>query len=184
MSTAAVLDAIVIRDAAADDMAAVRAIYAHHVRHGLASFEIEPPDVAEMARRRQAIVGHGLPYLVAVADGRVLGYAYAGPYRPRPAYRFTLEDSVYIADGFAGRGIGRRLLAELIERCTRLGYRQMVAVIGDSQNSPSIRLHERLGFVRAGVIRSAGFKHGRWVDSVIMQRALGEGDSTLPPPGR
>lgn len=184
MSTAAVLDAIVIRDAAADDMAAVQAIYAHHVRRGLASFEIEPPDVAEMARRRQAIVGHGLPYLVAAADGRVLGYAYAGPYRPRPAYRFTLEDSVYIADGFAGRGIGRRLLAELIERCTRLGYRQMVAVIGDSQNSPSIRLHERLGFVRAGVIRSAGFKHGRWVDSVIMQRALGEGDSTLPPPGR
>lgn len=197
MSTA-ILDAIVIRDAADDDMAAVQAIYAHHVRHGLASFEIEPPDVAEMARRRQAIVAHGLPYLVAVAlpspkrspgfaqagDGRVLGYAYAGPYRPRPAYRFTLEDSVYIAEGFAGRGIGRRLLAELIERCTQLGYRQMVAVIGDSQNSPSIRLHERLGFARAGVIRAAGFKHGRWVDSVIMQRALGEGDSTLPPPSR
>jgi phosphinothricin acetyltransferase len=182
MSTA-ILDAIVIRDAADDDMAAVQAIYAHHVRHGLASFEIEPPDVAEMARRRQAIVAHGLPYLVAIADGRVLGYAYAGPYRPRPAYRFTLEDSVYIAEGFAGRGIGRRLLAELIERCTRLGYRQMVAVIGDSQNSPSIGLHDRLGFVRAGVIRAAGFKHGRWVDSVIMQRALGEGDSTLPPPG-
>lgn len=180
MTTVTATDAIAIRDAADDDMAAIQAIYAHHVRHGLASFEIEPPDVAEMARRRQAITAHGLPYLVAVADGRVLGYAYAGPYRPRPAYRFTLEDSVYIAEGFAGRGIGRRLLAELIERCTQLGYRQMVAVIGDSQNSPSIGLHERLGFARAGVIRSAGFKLGRWVDSVIMQRALGPGDSTLP----
>jgi phosphinothricin acetyltransferase len=175
---------IAVRDATDDDMAAVLAIYAHHVMHGLASFEIEPPDLAEMTRRRRAIVERGLPYRVATVDGRVAGYAYAGPYRLRPAYRFILEDSVYVAPDATGRGLGRRLLADLIERCAALGYRQMVAVIGDSGNRPSIGLHERLGFARVGVIRSAGFKFGRWVDSVLMQRALGEGDSTLPPPGR
>jgi phosphinothricin acetyltransferase len=177
-------ETVAVRDATDDDMAAVQAIYAHHVLHGLASFEIEPPDRTEMMKRRQAIVERGLPYLVATVNGRVAGYAYAGPYRLRPAYRFMLEDSVYVAPDALGHGLGRRLLADLIERCAALGYRQMIAVIGDSQNRPSIGLHERLGFARIGAIRSAGFKFGRWVDSVLMQRTLGEGDSTLPPPGR
>jgi len=133
-----------------------------------------------LARRRAELVARGLPWLVAERDGAVAGYAYAGPYRPRPAYRYTLENSVYVAPQAQRAGLGGALLAALVARCEALGARQMVAVIGDSANLPSIRLHERHGFAHAGVIRSAGFKHGRWVDTVIMQRPLGAGDATLP----
>lgn len=170
----------IVRDAVDADMAAIQAIYAHHVLHGLASFEEVAPDVAELQRRRAEILKRRLPYRVAEVGGTVRGYAYAGPYRPRSAYRYTVEDSVYIAHDMVGRGIGRRLLQDIVDTCTGLGYRQMIAIIGDSGNLPSISLHRRLGFVHAGTVRSAGFKLGRWVDSVIMQRALGEGDGTLP----
>lgn len=179
--TTALLAATGLREAEAADVPAIQAIYAHHVLHGFASFETVPPEAAEMEGRRQDIVGRGLPYLVAAREGRVCGFAYAGPFRPRAAYRYTVEDSVYIAPDAMGQGYGRLLLAELIQRCTALGMRQMVAVIGDSGNSASIRLHERLGFERAALLRSVGFKLGRWVDSVIMQRSLGPGDRTLPP---
>ncbi len=171
-----------LRDAALDDLGAVQVIYAEHVRYGLASFELEPPGLETMTRRYEQTAAQGLPYLVAELDGRIRGFAQAGPYRPRPAYRFTLEDTVYVAPGFERRGLGRRLLGGLIERCATLGYRRMVAVIGDSANLPSIRLHEELGFIRAGLIPSVGFKFGRWVDSVLLQRPLGEGDATLPGP--
>lgn len=174
---------VAIRDARDSDLAAVQAIYAHHVRHGLASFEEEPPDLAEITRRFAALGTAGLPYLVAETPAGVIdGYAYAGPYRPRPAYRYSVEDSVYIAPGRDGRGTGRALLEDLVRRCTALGYRQMIAVIGDSGNLASIRIHERCGFARVGDLPSVGFKFGRWVDCVIMQRALGEGDTTLPNP--
>ena len=169
-----------LREAAPEDVAAIQSIYAHHVLHGFASFEEEAPDAAEMDRRRQEIQGRGLPYLVAERDGVVHGFAYAGPFRPRPAYRYTVEDSVYVAPAAVGQGFGRALLGELVRRCTALGLRQMVAVIGDSGNSASIRLHESLGFRRAATLRSVGFKFGRWVDSVMMQRDLGAGDGTLP----
>jgi phosphinothricin acetyltransferase len=151
------------------------------VLHGVASFEEVPPDEAELERRRGDIVARGLPYLVGVSGGRIRGYAYAAPYRARSAYRFSVEDSVYVAPDAVGQGVGRALLAEVIRRCTALGLRQMVAVIGDSGNGASIRLHESLGFRHAGLLRSVGFKHGRWVDSVLMQLALGAGDGTLPP---
>jgi len=173
---------ITLRPAVPADLAAVAAIYGHHVLHGVASFEIEPPDAAEIGRRFAAIVAKGLPYLVAETDGTVIGYAYAARYRERPAYRFTVEDSIYVAPGAGGRGIGRALLAALIDRCGALGYRRMIAVIGDSANVASIGLHARLGFRVAGVLPSVGFKHGRWVDSVLMERALGEGD-LAPPAG-
>lgn len=169
-----------VREAAPEDVAAIQSIYAHHVLHGFASFEEEAPDAAEMDRRRRDIQGRGLPYLVAERDGVVHGFAYAGPFRPRPAYRHTVEDSVYVAPEAVGQGIGRSLLGEVVRRCTALGLRQMVAVIGDSGNSASIRLHESLGFRRAATLRSVGFKFGRWVDSVIMQLGLGAGDDTLP----
>ncbi len=169
-----------VRDAADGDMAAVQAIYAEHVRTGLASFEDTPPDVAEMTRRRAAILELGLPYRVADYEGTVKGFAFAGPYRHRPAYRYSLENSVYVAADALRLGLGRLLLADLIDRCTALGYRQMVAIIGDSANHASITLHARLGFETTGVLKSVGFKFGRWVDSVIMQRPLGEGDGTLP----
>lgn len=172
--------ALLIRPADAADMGAIQAIYAHHVLYGLASFEEVPPDVAELDRRRVDIIGRGLPYLVAERGGAVRGYAYAGPYRPRPAYRFTVEDSVYVAPDAVAQGVGRGLLREVIDRCTALGMRQMLAVIGDSGNSASIRLHASLGFRQAGQLQSVGFKLGRWVDSVVMQLALGEGGTTLP----
>lgn len=173
--------AVTVRDSAEADVAAIAAIYAHHVRHGLASFEEEPPAAAEIGRRRAEVLARALPYLVASGpEARVLGFAYAAPYRTRSAYRFTLEDSIYIAPDAARRGIGRALLGELIARCTAAGYRQMMAVIGDSANAGSIGLHERLGFARVGTLPAVGFKHGRWVDSVLMQRALGAGDQTLP----
>ena len=171
---------ILVEGATAEDVPAIQQIYAHHVLHGVASFEEVEPDVAEMDRRRREILGRGLPYLVAKRDGIVRGFAYAGPFRPRTAYRYTVEDSVYVAPDAVGQGFGRAALGGVIRRCTDLGMRQMVAVIGDSGNSASIRLHESLGFQRAALLRSVGFKLGRWVDSVIMQLSLGEGNDTLP----
>jgi L-amino acid N-acyltransferase YncA len=173
-------DAPEIRDAAEADMAAVQAIYARHVLHGLASFEEEPPSIEEMRLRRQQVLERGLPWIVAELEGEVVGYAYATGYRQRRAYRFTLEDSVYVADGMAGRGVGTSLLAALIARCEAGPWRQMIAVIGDSANAGSIALHRRLGFATIGILPSVGFKHGRWVDSVLMQRPLGSGDRTMP----
>ena len=162
------------------DVPQITAIYAHAVRHGRASFELEPPDKAEMERRRDALVGAGYPYLVAELSGAVVGDAYAGAYRPRPAYSGTVENSVYVAAAHHGRGLGRLLLAHLIEEAERRGFRQMVAVIGDSANLASIRLHERLGFTHVGTLRSVGWKHERWLDTVLMQRALGIGDGAPP----
>lgn len=171
---------LVVREAAESDMPAVQAIYAHHVLHGLASFEEQPPGVEEMMARRAAVRALGLPYLVAELDGRIAGYCYASAYRPRPAYRHTVEDSVYVADGLAGHGVGSALLSAVIARCEAGPWRQMVAVIGDSGNCASIALHARHGFRPVGTLTSVGFKFGRWVDSVLMQRALGAGDATLP----
>ncbi len=172
--------ASIIRDAQPADMASVQRIYAHHVLHGLATFEEVPPSVEELLGRRAAVLELGLPYLVAERDGAILGYSYATFYRPRPAYRHTVEDSVYLADGLGGQGIGTALLGALIRRCETGPWRQMLAVIGDSANAGSIGLHRKLGFDNTGIFRSVGFKHGRWVDTVLMQRALGTGDSTLP----
>ena len=172
--------AVTIRDATPADIPIVQSIYAQHVLHGLASFEEVPPDAAEMDRRYREIVGRNLPYVVAESDGRVAGYAYAAPYRTRPAYRYTVEDSVYIAPDAVGRGLGRAALAEVIRRAAALGYRQMIAVIGDSGNLPSIRLHEAMGFRHSATLQSVGFKLGRWVDSVLMQLRLGVGDSVPP----
>jgi phosphinothricin acetyltransferase len=170
-----------IRPAAEADFGAIQRIYAHHVLNGLASFEETPPEAGELVRRWRAIADAGLPYLCAAETGGALvGYAYAGPYRPRSAYRFTVEDSVYVAPGQAGRGIGRGLLRQLIEICAGLGKRQMIAVIGDSDNAASIALHRACGFELTGIFRAIGFKHGRWVDSVLMQRAVGQGDATKP----
>ena len=171
---------IVIRDSTEDDMATVTAIYGEHVSTGLASFEETPPTLDEMLRRRTAILALGFPYLVADRGGVIVGFAYAGRYRDRAAYRMTVEDSVYVDTTQRGGGIGRRLLATLIDRCTDAGYRQMVAVIGNSANAASIGLHARLGFRMAGVLPSVGFKLGQWVDSVLMSCPLGEGDTTKP----
>jgi len=170
----------VIRPSRAGDVEEIATIYRHHVLLGFASFEDVPPEPHEIARRRSDILARGLPYLVAERSGHVLGYCYAGPYRPRSAYRFTLEDSIYIGEGEVGRGLGRALLATLLDRCTELGYRQMVAVIGGSETWPSIRLHAALGFTRIGVLPAVGFKFGNWVDIVLMQLALGSGATTAP----
>ena len=171
---------IVIRSTTEADAAAIQAIYAHHVLHGLATFEEIPPTVDEMLARRAAVVERGLPYLSAEVDGVVVGYSYASAYRPRPAYRHTVEDSVYIAEGHHGRGIGRLLLATLIERCEAGPWRQMIAIIGDSGSVASIALHQRLRFERVGTLNAVGFKLGRWVDTVLMQRSLGAGHQELP----
>ena len=173
-------DSISIRDATDDDLTAIQAIYAHHVKHGLASFEEAPPDIAEIAHRRDTARSSGLPYLVAEQNGAVRGYAYASRFRTRSAYRYTVEDSVYVAPDALGAGIGSALLTELIIRCTGLGFRQMIAVIGDSANRASIGLHAKHGFNESGLMPAVGFKFGRWVDGVRMQRPLGEGDTTLP----
>jgi L-amino acid N-acyltransferase YncA len=173
-------DRVVVRDAVAADLSGIQAIYAHHVLTGLSSFEEVPPTVAEMASRRDAVIAAGLPYLAAELDGRVVGYAYATVYRPRPAYRHTIEDSVYVAPGLDGKGTGTALLRRLIDRCEQGPWRQMLAVIGNSGNAGSIALHRRLGFREAGVFLDVGFKFGRWVDTVLMQRPLGEGARTLP----
>ncbi|MEQ8371348.1 MAG: N-acetyltransferase family protein [Alphaproteobacteria bacterium] len=161
-----------VRDAEPADLAAVQAIYAAHVLNGVASLEEVPPTLDEIATRRAAVLALGLPYLVAWQDGAVRGFAYAGTYRARSAYRHTVEDSVYVAPGFAGKGIGRALLGRLIQSCARSGMRQMVAIIGDSANEASVTMHRRLGFTMVGNLQSVGFKHGRWVDTIIMQRAL------------
>ena len=173
-------DALRIRDAGPDDAAAIHSIYAYHVLNGLATFEEVPPPLEEMRRRYDAITAAGLPYLVAEHAGATAAYGYCSPYRTRSAYRYTLEDSVYVRHDLIGRGLGSALLAELIARAAALGYRQLVAVIGDSAHAASIALHARHGFLRVGTLRSSGFKFGRWVDSVLMQRPLGEGDATHP----
>ena len=170
-----------VRNAKSADMVSIQAIYAFHVSNGLGSFEEVVPDLGEMTRRWREILDRHYPYLVAERDGRIVGYAYVGSFRPRSAYRHTVEDSIYIAPDAQRLSVGRLLLTELIDRCTALGYRQMVAVIGDSGNIGSINLHLALGFSHAGVLTACGFKFGRWVDSVLMQRALGPGDSSLPP---
>jgi phosphinothricin acetyltransferase len=173
-----------IRQATERDMEAVTAIYAHHVLHGTASFETEPPDCAEMTRRHAVLHDQGYPYLIAEAGGAVVGYAYAGPYRPRIAYRSTVEDSIYVRADRMGRGVGSLLLRALIAACEQRGYRQMIAVVGDAASTASIALHERHGFSRVGTLRSVGHKHGRWLDSVLLQRALGSGDTAPPSLGR
>ena len=172
-----------IRDARADDMAAIQAIYTYYVTRSAASFEEIPPSVEEMTARWTALVGRGLPYLVAEEKGEVLGYTYAGPFRQRSAYRYTVEDSIYVAPFVVRRGIGGVLLAALIERCTDLGYRQMIGVIGDSANQSSIALHRANGFGQEGVLRGVGLKFGRWIDAVIMHRTLGGDDRPLPDGG-
>jgi L-amino acid N-acyltransferase YncA len=173
-------DGVVIRPSRETDVIEIATIYGYHVLHGLASFEEVPPAPDELAFRRRDILARGLPYLVAERSGRVLGYCYAGPYRTRSAYRFTVEDSIYIDQAEAGRGLGRALLSTLLDRCAGLGYRQMVAVIGGSDTWPSIRLHAALGFIRVGNLPAVGFKFGKWVDIVIMQRALGLGETPAP----
>lgn len=171
---------IAIRPATPADITDITAIYAHAVEHGTASFEIEPPSAAEMAARQKILLEGGFPYLVADDAGMVAGYAYAGPYRPRIAYRHTVEDSVYVNPRAHRRGVGRLLLTELIVKAEEHGFRQMVAVIGDSQQTPSIELHKRLGFSTIGTLANIGFKHGRWLDTVLMQRPLGKGADAPP----
>ena len=172
-----------IRPSRDEDVPSITAIYRGHVLNGVASFEEVPPEPDEIARRRGEIVARGLPYLVAERAGRVIGYCYAGLFRPRVAYRFTVEDSVYIAADEIGRGLGRALLEQVIARCSELGYRQMVAVIGGRETLGSIRLHERLGFAPIGILPAVGFKFGRWIDIILMQRALGPGSDSLPENG-
>jgi len=174
---------IAIRPARASYIPAITRIYAYAVEHGTASFELAPPDEAEMARRMDDLLGKGYPYLIAEDGGILAGYAYAGPYRTRPAYRPTVENSVYIAPGNHRRGIGRALLAALVEACAASGFRQMIAVIGDSsRQAASIGLHQDLGFIHVGILDDVGFKHGRWLDSVLMQRSLGPGSTKAPGP--
>ena len=169
-----------IRPATPADIPAITRIYAHAVQHGTASFELEPPDEAEMARRQQALLDGGFPYLVATSDGIVLGYAYAGPYRARPAYRFSVENSVYVAADAHRRGVGRALMDRLIAESVARGYRLMIAVIGDSAQTPSIELHRAAGFRLVGTFEGVGYKFDRWLDTVLMQRALGKGTSAPP----
>jgi phosphinothricin acetyltransferase len=172
--------AVELRPAQLEDLPAIHSIYAQHVLTGLASFEEEPPPLEELERRYRNVTARGLPYLVAQFGDIVAGYGYCAPYRDRSAYRYSLEDSVYVRPDMLGRGIGAALLNELIRRCEALGYRQIIAVIGDSAHAASIGVHAACGFLRVGTLRSVGFKFGRWVDSVIMQRPLGPGDSTRP----
>jgi L-amino acid N-acyltransferase YncA len=162
------------------DMARITEIYTHHVLHGASSWELSPPDVLEMTKRAAALNEAGYPYLVAEIDGNVAGYAYAGAYRPRPAYRNTVELSIYIDNALRRAGIGRALMESLIDTCTDMGFRQMIAIIGDSQNRQSIEFHEKMGFVHVGKVRDIGFKFGRWMDQIILQRPLGPGASTPP----
>lgn len=172
---------MLLRPCQEDDLDAITRIYGQAVRTGTASFELEPPARDEMVRRRQALLDGGYPYLVAEVAGQVLGYAYASAYRARPAYRGTVENSVYVDPAAHGRGIGRALLARLVDDCAARGYRQMVAVIGDSANRASQRLHAAAGFTLVGTLRSVGWKHGRWLDTVLMQRPLGAGDGAPGP---
>lgn len=171
---------VTIRPARLEDIAAITGIYIPAVRDGTASFELEPPSDEEMRERYAAIIRGGFPYVVAERASEIVGYGYTNAYRPRRAYRFTVEDSVYVRRDKQGTGVGRALLATLIDVCSTRGFRQMIAVIGDSGQSASIRLHRALGFTFCGTLHSVGFKHGRWLDSVLMQRTLGEGDRSLP----
>jgi phosphinothricin acetyltransferase len=181
MSFAMMKANVVLRTTGPRDIEAITAIYAETVLHGTASYEIEPPTEVEMARRWRELVAKAYPHIVATRDGAILGYAYAGPYRPRPAYRYSVEDSVYVAPTAQGSGVGRGLLAELIKLSEARGFRQMIAVIGGGTKHPaSVGLHRALGFREIGVIEASGFKHGRWLDTVLMQRPLGHGSLTLP----
>jgi len=170
---------VIIRPATEEDASDVAAIYAHHVL-GEGTFEEEAPDSEEMARRIASVIGSGLPYLVAEESGTVLGFAYAAPFRPRAAYRYTVENSVYVGADHLRRGVGRALLSAVLDACTKLGMRQVIAAVGDSGNAPSLALHRSLGFVDDGVSRSVGFKNGRWLDVVWLRKPLNGGDSTWP----
>ena len=173
-------DTAEIRPAVPADFRRIAEIYHHHVLHGTATFELEPPDADEMLRRHAKIAAKRLPWVVAVSAGRIVGYGYAGEYRARPAYQYTVEDSVYLDPAWHGQGIGRRILERVIDESTQVGCRQMVAVIGDSANTASIALHRALGFENCGVLRNVGLKFGRWLDTVIMQRSLGAGAKSIP----
>jgi len=177
------LPAAQLRVATIEDAAAIAAIYAAHVLHGTATFELTPPGVDEMAARMRAIDADGHPWIVAARDASIVGYAYAAPYRPRPAYRYTCEDSIYVAPDALGQGVGRRLLDALIDASTRRGDRQMIAVIGDARNLASVNVHRAAGFTPIGTLANVGRKFGRWLDVVMMQRALGEGAATPPEEG-
>jgi L-amino acid N-acyltransferase YncA len=179
-SNARLVTPALVRDSTEADIAAVQRIYAHYVLNALATFEETPPLVEEMVTRRHKVLDLGLPYLVADSGGEILGYCYASAYHSRAAYRHTIEDSVYVANGVGGRGVGAALLGALIARCEAGPWRQMIAIIGDSGNAASIALHRRFGFEATGTLRSVGFKFGRWVDTPFMQRALGEGGHSLP----
>lgn len=170
----------ILRPSRDEDLAAITAIYGHHVLHGTGTFETEPPSVTDMGARRADVLGKGLPYLVAEVDGQVQGFAYCNWFKPRPAYRFSAEDSIYVAAGTHRQGLGRALLAELCLQAERAGVRKMLAVIGDSANAGSIGVHKALGFHRAGVLKSCGWKFDRWLDVVLMEKALGAGDSSPP----
>jgi L-amino acid N-acyltransferase YncA len=174
------MSALEIRPTTAADLSAITRIYEHAVLHGTATFELTPPDITEMTRRFDALIAGNFPYFVAVLGGRVVGYAYAGPYRPRPAYRFTVENSVYLDPAIHRRGIGLQLMQRLIAECTARGFRQMIAVIGDSANAGSIGVHTRCGFQMIGTHPDVGLKFGRWLDTVMMQLRLGDGASTVP----
>ena len=174
------MQALEIKPTTAADLPAITEIYEQAVRYGTATFELIPPDLAEMTRRFGVLTDGGFPYFTAAVEGRVVGYAYAGAYRPRPAYRFTVENSVYLEPATHRRGIGLRLLQRLIAECESRGYRQMIAVIGDSANAGSIGVHRKCGFQMIGTHSDVGFKFGRWLDTVMMQRALGDGGTTLP----
>jgi L-amino acid N-acyltransferase YncA len=170
----------IVRPTQDHDVDAIAAIYGHHVQYGTASFETDPPPASEIARRRAALVGQGYPYLAAEQDGSVIGYAYASAYRPRAAYGDTVENSIYLHPDAIGSGLGTSLLSALIAACEARHFRQMMAVVGDSANVRSIRLHERLGFRLIGTLQSVGYKHGRWLDTVLLQRSLGAGDAAPP----
>jgi L-amino acid N-acyltransferase YncA len=174
------MPSIPIRPANPRDLPAITRIYAHAVQHGTASFELEPPDEAEIIRRYNALRDGRFPFLVAEIEGEIAGYAYAGPHRARPAYRFTVEDSIYIDPAMQRRGVGRALLERLLVEAEKEGFRQMIAVIGDSNQTPSIELHRALGFRMVGTFEAVGYKFGRWLDSVLMQKALGKGATTIP----
>ena len=170
-----------IRPSRDEDIAAITAIYAHHVLNGTGTFEVDPPSVADMTSRRADVLAKGLPFIVAEEAGQVIGYAYCTWFKPRPAYRFSAEDSIYLAPGVHGKGIGRALLAELAAQAERVGIRKLIAVIGDSSNAGSVGVHRSLGFEHVGILKSCGWKFDQWLDVVVMEKALGPGDSTPAP---
>ena len=171
---------LIIRNSLPEDIPAITAIYKHHVLHGTGTFEIDPPSCDDMANRRADVIGKGLPYLVAAEGSQILGFAYCNWFKPRPAYRFSAEDSIYLAPEALGRGLGRSLLAELMQRAEAAGVRKLIAVIGDSANQGSIGVHQSVGFTHVGVLKSCGWKFDRWLDVVLMDKALGAGDSSAP----